>query len=844
MQVIPATLLFFPGLVNAQATAVTGYVTDKLSGEPLSAVSVAFNSTGQGTRTNEKGAFYIRTEDLVHQIIISSIGYKTMSIKITRGKEQTINIALEQDTTGLAEVVIKSDIKAKYRNKNNPAVELIRQVIAHKDQNRMENNDYTEFRQYERMILSLANLSDTFRKRNFFRNYQFLFKTQDSGAIGGNLLLPLYMEEKSSSNYFRKAPEAQKQVIRAFKQVKYSEDFIDNKGLSTFLNWLYQDIDIYDNDILLLTNQLLSPIAKSGPTFYQYYIRDTLKDASPQLIELAFRPRNTTDLLFEGTLYVTLDGRFAVQEAVLRTNKHISMNFVREIEGHLSFQKGGNGRYQLQHSDLKIDFGVTKSKNGGIFGERLVDRDSILINRPRPATTYAGLKVEMSPQAESLDSASWSQIRSDTSDASALMIYHHLDSLQTVPSYKRNMTIASLLFSGYQRFGKFEMGPVNSFYSFNPVEGARPRFGGRTTTALSQRYYFEGYGAYGMLDRQFKYFLSTTYSLNNKSIYKFPQKYIRASFQHDTKIPGLDLQFIQENNFLLSFTRGADNQWTYNNIFKLDYVNELENHFSYSFGFKYWEQSPAGALQFVTTENNQPASVPAITRSELSLSLRYAPNEKFYQGKLYRTPIINRYPVFNLIYTQGVKGLFGGQYSYQNIILNISKRFYLSQLGYTTTNIEGGYIFGQVPFPLLTIHRANQTYSLQPQAYNLMNFLEFVSDHYVALNVEHNFNGFIFNKIPLIKRLTWREIVGVKILWGGLRNENNPSYNPSLFRFPVNSQGLPTTFTLNSGPYVEGNIGIGNIFKLVRIDLVKRFTYLQNPVVSPLGVRMLIKFDF
>ncbi len=839
-RILSLAMIVSPVLVNAQVTAVSGKVTDKHSGDPLAFVTVTSGSKIHGALTNEKGFFFLHMEGPVHQIIVSAIGYKTASFELVPGKQQTIDVALDTEVEGLAEVIVHSDKRRKYHSKNNPAVDLIRQVIAHKDQNRIESYDYAEFRQYERMILSLAHLSDSFSKKRFFKNYQFLFRNQDPGAIGGKLLLPLYMEEKSSLNYSRKSPKAQKQIVTAFRQVKYDEDFIDNKGLSTFLNFLYQDVDIYDNNILLLTNQLLSPIANSAPAFYQYYIRDTIKDVTPQLVKLAFRPRNTTDLLFEGILYVTLDGHFAVKDVLLRTNRHINLNFVREMESRLSFEKGRDGRLQLQHSDIKIDFGVTKGKTGGMFGERLVNRDSLLVNFPRPNSIYAGPAVVVLPQAGSKDSGFWSQKRSDTSDASAGLIYQHLDSMQTIPSYKRTMAVASLVLSGYKSFGKFEVGPVNSFYSFNPVEGRRPRLGGRTTTALSQRYYFEGYGAYGTLDQQFKYFLSATYSLNNKSVYTFPQKYIRASYQYDTKIPGEDLAFVQENNFLLSFKRGDNDQWTYNNIFKLDYINELENHFSYTLGYKYWRQLPAGSLQF----NTAGSEIPSITTSELSLGLRYAPHEKFYQGKLYRTPIIDKNPVITLRYAQGIQGLLGGQYNYQNITLNISKRFYLSQFGYTNATIEGGYIFGQVPFPLLTIHRANQTYSLQTQAYNLMNFLEFVGDHYAALNIEHNFNGFFLNKTPLLKKLKYREIIGAKFLWGGLRNENNPAYHSNLPLFPLDDKGFPTTFTLNQGPYMEGSIGIGNIFKLLRIDLVKRFTYLQNPQVSPLGIRALIKFDF
>jgi len=837
-------LAVLPSSAQSQPTIVSGEVTDKHTGEPLNFVTVTFRARLRGTLTNDQGKFSLRTNEEVRQLTFSMIGYQTLTIPLLPGQQQAVHVTLERAADGLGEVVVTPEKGHKYRNRNNPAVDLIRQVIAHKDQNRMESHAFTAYRQYERMILSLAHLSDSFRQKKFFSNYQFLFKTQDSDAVGGKLLLPLYMEEKTSSNYFRRSPAARKQIVEGFKQVKYSEDFIDNKGVSTFLNFLYQDIDIYDNNILLLTNQLLSPIASSGPLFYEYYISDTLKNQTPQLVKLTFRPRNLTDLLFQGTLYITLDGRYAVKEATLRTNRQINLNFVRQMEGHLYFEQGQDGRFMLLRSDLKIDFGLTKGKGRGMFGERLVNRDSLQVNVPLDNQLFKGPSIEVRPAAEERDTSFWSYHRSDTTDAAASQIYRNLDSLQALPSYRRKMTIASVFISGYKSFGKFEIGPLNSFYSFNPIEGARPRFGGRTTTALSQRYYFEGYGAYGTLDRQFKYFAAATYSLNNKSIYTFPQQYVRASFQHDTKIPGLDLAFVQENNFLLSFKRGDNMQWTYNNIFRLDYIYELANHFSYTFGYKYWQQFPAGSIVFNAHPGGDTMSMPSVTTSEFSIGLRYAPQEKFYQGKLYRTPIIDQHPVINLRYAQGVQGLFGGQYNYQNLTLNVFKRFYMAPFGFTNVTVEGGYIFGQVPFPLLTIHRANQTYSLQLQAYNLMNFMEFVSDHYAALNVEHNFNGSLFNKIPLLKRLHWREIISAKALWGGLRSENNPALHPNLLQFPVNAQGQPTTFTLNGGPYVEASIGIGNIFRLVRVDLVRRFTYLQNPQVSPIGIRTLIKFDF
>ncbi|MFD0793797.1 DUF5686 family protein [Mucilaginibacter litoreus] len=828
-------------------TRVSGVVTDAKTGQPMSYVTVSFAGTGIGAGTNAQGRYAISTTDDVKKIQVSFVGYRTVTRNIISGQEQTINISLTEDNHSLNEVIVRSGKKKKYSNKNNPAVELIRQVIAHKKQNQVENYNYAEYKQYERMNVSLSNLSDKFRNKKIFKNYQFLFREQaDSTAIGGKTLLPVYQEEKLSDIYFRKDPYAKKQVITANKQVKYDENFVDNNGLKSYFERMYQDINIYDNNVSLLSNQLLSPIADNSPTFYKFFITDTLKDQQPNLIELSFTPRNTNNMLFEGRIYITMDGNYAVQNAFLTVNKNINLNFVRQMQANLSFEKNPDGRYHLSQSDLKIEFGINKEKGGGMYGERLVNVSDFVVNNPRPKKTYDGPSQEIAVNADDKNDAYWAMARPDTLDAASASIYKNIDSLQTIPSFKKTMDIATLVLAGYKNFGKFELGPANTFYSFNPVEGFRARIGGRSTTELSKRYYFETYGAYGTRDEKFKYFLSSTYSLNNKSIYSFPQNYIRASFQHDTKIPGQELQFVQESNFLLSFKRGVNDIWLYNDIFRLDYVHEFSNHFSYSLGLKKWNQTPAGALVYQNLlPNGVINNVDLLKTTELSAQVRWAPHERFYQGKLYRTPIPDKYPIFTLSYTQGIKGFWGGEYNYQNVIGNINKRFYLSQFGYTDVTTEGGYLFGKVPFPLLDIHHANQTYAFQLQSYNLMNFQEFVSDHYASIFIDHNFNGYLFNKVPLLKKLKLREIIDVKALWGGVREENNPANDPSLLRFPTNmGAGGVGTYTLGSTPYVEGSVGVGNIFKLLRVDLVKRFTYLDHPGAPEWGIRFFVKFDF
>ncbi|SKB92940.1 DUF5686 and carboxypeptidase-like regulatory domain-containing protein [Dyadobacter psychrophilus] len=832
------------GTAIAQSTTIKGTVTDAKTGETLPFVSILIPGTTMGTASDADGKYAMTLREDYKTVKFTYVGYLSIEKPITPGIEQVINVKMSVDASMLKEVTIKG--RGRYRNKDNPAVQLIREVIAHKDQNKMAANDFVEYEQYEKISFALSNLSDNFKEKRIFKNYQFLFEDQDSTAMGGKNMLPAYIQEKLSQIYFRKNPYTKKQWVLANRRAEFDAKFVDNDGLSAYFNRLYEDVNLYENDISIATNLLLSPIANSAPTFYKFFIRDTIKTETPWLVELGFVPRNKTDMLFEGKLYITLDGNYGVQNAYLTVNKDINLNFMRDLEARLEYEKGPDGRYHPTKTTLGMEFALGE-KNAGFYGQRVVNFKNYTVNQSRPDSVYSGPseQVAFNPDVKTGE-AFWAGARHLPLEKMELNIYRNVDTLQTIPSFRRTMDIATLFLSGYKSFGKVEVGPVNTFYSFNPVEGFRLRFGGRTTTDFSKRFYLETYAAYGFKDQKWKYFLSGTYSFNNKSVYHFPLNYIRASYQRDTKIPGQDLQFVQEDNFLLSFKRGDNNRWLYNDVYKLEYVREFESRFSYKIGFTNWRQTPAGILRYEKLDNEGVLeNVGGLSNTEANLELRYAPHEQYYQGKLYRTPIINKYPIFTLRYNAGLKGVFEGQNRYHNVSANIAKRVYLSQFGYADVTAEGSYIFGNnVLFPLLTIHRANQTYAYQLNSYNLMNFLEFVSDHYASLDVQYYMNGFLFNKIPLLKKLKLREVFSFKGLMGGLRDENNPANNPALFRFPVDENGKPISYTLSREPYIEGSVGIANIFKLLRVDLVKRFTYLDNPNVSEWGIRARFRLDF
>lgn len=830
--------------INAQ-TIIRGFVKDAVTQEPMAFVSVYFQG-GKGVASNDDGSYYIQTNNSKNNLLVFSYaGYKKIIKKINPETDQTLNIDLET-TNSLSTVIIKTR-RGKYRNKNNPAVELIDKVIANKSKNRITAYDFVQYQQYEKLGLSLTNKPEKLANSRLFRNYKFILDNVDTTTLEGKAIIPVYLEEKLSQNYYRKNPLKNKAYILAEKKVSYG-DLLDDNGITSYLKRLYADINIYDNNVVILTTQFLSPIADMAPTFYRFYISDTIENEGIKLIKLNFMPRNTTDLLFRGVMYVTLDGNYGVQKINMAVGKRANLNWARELKIYQDFEKSpADGRYHVIKSSMKAEFALRQNSSSGVLGERTVSFKNFTINIPAADSIYSGKDLVEQTIAESDNDSFWIANRHQQLSIVESKVYANIDSLRNMKSFKNTLKIATLLFAGYIKFGTFELGNTNTFYSFNSLEGFRAKLGGRTTPKFSKRIYIEGYGGYGFNDKKYKYLIAGAYSFNAKSIYTFPFNFIKFTHQYETAIPGEELVFAREDNFLLSFKRGSTDKWFYQKNYKLEYVHEFGKNFMYKLKYENLKQTPAGSLIFEKPLLGRIDTVNNITTSEIAIELRWAPHEQFYQGINSRAPIRNKFPIFTLRLQKGIKGFLNGQYNYQQVMLAIAKRCYLSQLGYADVTFEGGHIFGQVPFPLLNIHRANQSYSYQLNAYNLMNFMEFVSDNYAAVNTDFYFNGFFFNKIPLLKKLKLREVASFKILYGGIRDENNPSKNTTVYNFPKsNILGVPlqTTYSLSKIPYMEVSVGIANIFKIIRVDLVKRLTYLDHPDISTWGIRTRVNFAF
>ncbi len=812
--------------------ALKGVVTDVRTGEPVSYAAIIVEGTTEGTCSDSDGSFHLTTSAANIVLKASCLGYLPQIIKISRvAPNSSISIKLTRSDKSLPDIVVKSSNR-KYRNKANPAVELIDKVIENKDMNRVENFDFLRYEKYEKTQFALSNVSDDLKRSKALKKFRIIFENTDTTKLPGKEVLPMYIKESIYDCYYRKDPKASAELIKADKMLDF-EGYLNNEGITEYLKYLYQNINIYDNNILFLTNLFVSPIAKSAPVFYRYYIMDTVEISGSKCTELFFAPRNKTDMLFQGYLYITQDSTYAVKKINMTVNRKINLNWINDVKVTQEFDYGQKRGWLLSYDNLSIDFGFTKNTIG-VFGQRTLSYKDYIINKPFPDNVFKAEAIEQANDSSERSNDYWEKNRHLELSKSERGIYTTIDSLKRVPAFVHTMDILRVLIASFHDFGKFEIGPVITFYSYNPIEGTKIRFGGRTTPKFSKKINFDGYLAYGFKDEQIKYNLGTTYSFTKRTIHEFPVKSLRLSYQSDTKIPGQELYFVQEGSALLSLKRGVDDKLFYNKTFKVEFLNEFRNHFSYLLSFNHTEQSPGGTLNF----NN----IPHINIAEIGINLRYAPHEEFYQGKIYRAPVTNKYPVLQFKYTYGSK-MIGNDYDYQSLRLNVYKRFYPSIIGYTTVTMDAGKIFGKVPYPLLLIHNANQTYLYQSTAYNMMNFLEFVSDQYVSLNVDHCFNGFIFNKIPLFNRLSLREIVTCKVLFGSLSKENNPDINDDLFKFPTDIKGNPTTFSLDKKPYVEVSVGISNILRILRIDLVKRLTYMNNPNVSGIGIRMRLKFD-
>jgi len=837
-------LLFVNNITAQKLTTIKGKVFDAKTKEPLAFVDVILKGTYVGVSTDLDGQYLIQTKNPSDTIQVAYLGYKTLELPIKKETKQKMDFFLEEEGYKLDNVTILGK-KGKYRKKNNPAVDLMRNVIANRDKNRIESQDYYEFDKHEKLELDFNNITEEFKNRKSFKNFQFLWEYLDTSTVNGRVYLPIYIREILGKVYYRKDPKVKKEIRHAVNMTSFDE-VLDAQSLTSIIDLLYQDVDLYENDVQLLDNNFLSPMAPWALNYYRFYIQDTTFVNNKEAIHLAFIPRNKTFIGFTGDIYISNDGRYSLLKAVLGITKDISMNFVRDIKVVQEFSEL-DSVYILNRDEITLD--IALSKGGiGMYASRINSAENHKFTPPDDLSVYDyPEEVNTLKDAFKRDELYWDKNRLDPLSAKQEGIYTMIDTLKTVPAYKRFIWATKVITTGYIPAGLVDFGKISNFVTGNQVEGARFRLGVESAFRKGRKYQARSYVAYGTRDKRWKYKGSLLWSFNEDFI-ENPRNFLEVSYRHDVVFPGLKLEFIEDDNLLTSIRRGEATQMLFVDSYNADYTQESEVGF-WKVGVEHRERRAYGSLgvaESPTTDNPERLFVDGngsritdVTSSELSFAAEFSPNTAFVQGREIRVPIKSIHPRFQLSYRGGFNVL-GGDHSYHNISIQMKKRVPLSVLGVADLQVQVGGVFGSnIPFVLLYIPRANQAYSFQPTSFNTMNFMEFVSDKYARLSWQHFPDGYFLNRIPLIKKLKLKEVFGFKIIHGGLNDINDPRVNRDLIQFNQDADGnlLTTTFD-GKKPFMEYSVGVYNIFRFLRFDFVKRINYLDRPNVENLfGVR-------
>ena len=836
--------LFLAGLHNdlfAQQVRVQGTVTDAVTGDPLPYTNVILLpvNLGVGAMTDDDGKYTLTFAVKGENILFSFVGYEPATLPLSEAKNGILNVKLKPLATQMAEVVIAGS-RTRYRNRDNPAVELIRKAIANKDKNRIETHNTYEYERYEKIQLSINELNDSIKNDPLFRSFPFLLNYIDTSKVSGRLSLPVFLRENISEHYFNKQPKAEKEFLIASRMANF-HDFIEQETIGVFMDGLVGKSNIYDNQISVLENDYMSPMAPLAPNFYRYHILDTVNIRGISCIHLSVYPRNDQDFGFRGNLYITNDDDYAVKRVELAFTQNNSVNFVNDFSLIQEYTLI-DGTWCLMLDEATIDFSFTKKKSM-MLGKRSNIYGKYRFDHRIPESTFFGIhKVDKLPGYDMRAGQYWEDNRPVPLLRSEQGVYDMITDMKNDKTFNRILNVAGIIFSGYIDAGKFDLGPVETFFSFNEIEGGRIRMSGKTNTRLNKHLFFEGFGAYGFKDEKFKYQLGTMYSFRPRKLHpwEYPVNLLSIYYEDNIETPGQFFMFGSADRLLTSFHRGRSQQMVYHRTFTMNYEREFLSGFSIKPSFSRREENPAGALLYANANGN----IKDVTTTQLGLMLRFAPNERFYQVQRNRFPLNHTNPVFTVNYHYGIKDVWGGDYSFHRLEAGIDKRSWFSSLGFADIWLKAGKIWGTVPFPLLIIHQANQNYAYQDEAYNMMNYMEFVSDQYAQINASYCFNGWIFNRLPLIRKLKWREFVTFKALWGDVGEKNRPENNSDLLRFPLYNTGVPSMYRLNREPYMEASVAIDNVFKFLRIDLVKRLNYLDHPDVPEWGVRFRLRFVF
>jgi hypothetical protein len=807
-------LLFFSMSLHAQKTVVTGKVIDDETNEAIPYVNIGFQHSLVGTISETNGSFFLSTTKATDTLMVSSLGYELKRLPIVKGTTENFEIRLKTKSIALAAVVVKPG--------ENPAFKILRRINDHKKQNNPERLSNYQYKSYSKLRLDLNNIGQGLKDRRVLKDFNFVFGYMDSSEVFSKNYLPLLITETVSKIYKSKNPPVNREVIEAFKI-----SGIENKTVSQFTGKMYQNLNVYDDFIYFFDPGFVSPIAGVGRLYYKYFLEDSATIDGHWCHKIAFKPKRKQERTFYGFFWVA-DTSYAIKEVQLRISKDVNLNLLKDMIATYKYDQINDTTWFLTSEDLVIDFNVAE-QSYGFFGRKNAIYDSIQFNDPIPEPVKKmTTDTYMLENNLDRDNTFWQQNRKTELTGEDSKVYTMVDSVKKVPLFKTINTLVNTLSNYYIVLGPVELGPYYTTFSSNVIEGPRLRLGGRTSNNFSTKIMPGGHIAYGFGDKKIKYGLYVTYMFNTN-----PRRTATISYFHDIRQLGKSENAFLDDNYLTSILRRNPNyKLTMVDQFNALYEHEWALGFSNTIKFNFQTIHPTEYVPFNPIEGIDTLSQTSLSSAEITLSTHFAYREKFVWGKFERRSLGSEFPAFDLDLTYGPKGVFGSSYEYFKIRLKISDKLETNPIGFLKYRFTLGKIFGTLPYPLLKLHEGNETYAYDPLSFNMMNYYEFVSDKYLSIFAEQHFQGFFLNRIPLLRRLHWREVVSCNILYGRL-SDNNKNVMP----FPEGLSGL-------SVPYYEAGAGIENIFKLFRIDALWRFSYLDHPNTSPFGIRASLQFSF
>ncbi|MBQ6767538.1 MAG: carboxypeptidase-like regulatory domain-containing protein [Prevotella sp.] len=834
------------------AQKIQGVVTDAETGDSIPMASVVYQGHHVAVISDVNGHYTIDRHE-GWNITFSAVGYKSRLVAVTSKTKSRLNIKLTPDKQELGEVTVKAK-RQRYSRKNNPAVELMRRVVAAKKKTDLTQNDYYQYNKYEKITLSLNDLKPEQLETGPFKRHPWLVEQVEVSPATGKMILPVSVDETVSKKIYRRDPRSEKTIIMGQTSKGVNDLFQTGDIINTVVKDVFTDIDLYQDHIRLLQYPFISPISNEGINFYRYYIEDTLKIERDSCIHLQFLPNNQHDMGFRGDLYILKDSSLHVRRCVMTIPRQSNVNFVENVKILQEYAQLPDGQWVLSKDDMTTDLSLVS-----FMRSATVTRTTCLTDYsfdPLPNKLFKGMTKEVTEaDAQMRDEEFWQQYRQVELTKSESSMDKFVHRIENVKGMKYVIFALKALFENSIETSTpnyVDICPVNTILSHNYVDGWRSRLSLKTTANLNKHFFLSGYYGHGWGSRKDYYMAELTYSLNAKKYmpHEFPRRTMTIQISKDVCSPGDRFMDTDKDNFMVALKWAKTDKMMFYNRQQVTFEYETDWGLKATVSGKREENEACGQMTFRTLD--QPAPVEFrrtgngefMHTTEVSARLRYAPGETYINNKLRRRVINFDAPVFSISHTMGFNGVLGGQYNYNYTEAHIYKRFWLSSWGKLDIDLKTGIQWNKVPYPLLIHPAANQSYIIAPETFNLINTMEFLNDRFASFMVSWDLNGKLFNRIPLIKKLHWREYIGFRMLWGTLTDKNNPYLDQNrgssrLMYFPEGCHVMDP-----DRPYSELVIGVHNIFKFFHVEYVRRLSYNDLPTSPKWGMRYVIAFSF